>query len=71
MKTFTINDEDEAAIAEFKKQVEAKRLAEGKDNYQGASGGATQYVFIPTSLGMIVSVSHFGEELDLSHCEDW
>ncbi len=69
--TFTIPEEDIPAILKFQKEVEQRRLDQGHSNYAGCSGGATTYIFTPTSLGLAIEVSHFGEKLDLSHCEDW
>ena len=64
---FTLSPEDAARVATFKAMVEKKI---GKPN-AGAIGGATTYEFTPTSLGTVIIVRHFGEELDLTDYEAW
>jgi len=41
--------------------------------YYGASGGAYEYSFVPTSIGTVIKVKNVvsGDIIDLSEYEDW
>jgi len=65
--TFTLPLDARVRIEEFKTEVEKKRGS----SYSGASGGETTYSFTPTSLGVITTVEHFGEKLDLTDYASW
>lgn len=65
--TFRITKEQQLRIDEFVAGVNAKR----GDTYAGAIGGATTYIFTPTSLGTIFKVQHFTETLDLTDYASW
>jgi hypothetical protein len=39
--------------------------------YEGAIGGGMTFSFTPTSLGTVVKVKYFNEELDLTDYNDW
>jgi hypothetical protein len=43
------------------------------DKPTGATGGRLQYIFIPTTLGLVFKVkdSLTKDEIDLTHYEDW
>ncbi len=64
MLRFEISDEDQEKIENFHPQCKRK--------YWGSIGGDKTYIFIPTSLGMIIKYRcGCGKELDLSHTEEW
>jgi hypothetical protein len=65
---FRIHDEDLKEYGEWiknhRKECQLDRLT--------AIGGALTYSFTPTGLGTITTIKcGCGEELDLSHVEDW
>jgi hypothetical protein len=39
--------------------------------YEGAIGGATQFIFTPTGVGDGVKVKYFEYELDLTEYDNW
>jgi len=41
------------------------------NNYSGACGGGIDYIFTPTSLGMIVKVVCNGKEIDLTNKKEF
>jgi hypothetical protein len=47
--------------------------SDGKYPYYGAIGGAVQYIFIPTSIGVAVKAKFTptGEEINLTDYDEW
>lgn len=84
---FILTEEQSKKISKWKKEVDNKRLVEqkntmskedfdfltqgGKYPYSGAIGGSITYSFTSTSLGEIVKVTSFGEELDVTDYDMW
>ena len=69
---------DEQYKKEYKRRQKEKLLSdhdmiidEKYYPYHGAIGGGVEYVFIPTSLGVITLVRYNGEELNLTDFENW
>lgn len=66
--TFEIPDREAAAFIEWDKaHTEVCPM-----RYHGSIGGRITYVFAPTSLGLVMKVNcACGEEIDLTHYEEW
>lgn len=63
---------DEVKEWSSKHNREKHMVSEETVRYAGAIGGAYTYEFTPTSIGVAVSVKcSCGEEIDVSHYEDW
>lgn len=66
--TFTLSP---AKMEKFDKWRKAKNKKKG-EVYVGAAGGAYEFAFIPTGLGIITKVRCAdGEEIDLTEDEDF
>ena len=72
--TFRLTREQDLEIVEWcNAHDKAKHGAtEEEPRYSGSIGGAYTYMFVPTGIGLGVRVScSCGEEIDVSHYEDW
>ena len=70
---FFIPKEDEKEIQSWVKSHDCKLgIDEFGQKKVGAIGGELTFSFTPTGLGPIITVTcACGEELDLTHSEDW
>jgi len=64
MRVFELTDEEEKKFNEWRKSK--------GEVYAGAAGGAYEFCFTPTGLGMIVVIKCLdGTELDLTDSDNW
>jgi len=77
---FNLDARQQQELAAWQDAQDAKVLASQAERkphwgqaYYGACGGGYTYSFTPTSLGVIIVVKNgvTGEEIDLSHTEEW
>lgn len=65
---FSLDEEQESLLRVWLAEMEGRY----GDKYYGAIGGAFTYSFTPTSLGVIVKVTHVdGGEIDLTDYMSW
>ena len=68
---FELNEKDIKEFNEWKKEHD-KTCELAKPGATGAIGGGLTYCFTPTGLGVITVIKcGCGEELNLTHSEDW
>ena len=68
MKTFKISDQCEAKIKEWQETHECSCRTKDGYRYVGAVGGADSFTFVPTSIGMALTVKcACGSELHLNN----
>lgn len=75
MSIFSLTVEQRRKLQEWKAAQDAAvaEMQNSEEPYYGAIGGELKYNFTPTSIGVIVTVSHTltNEEIDLTDYDSW
>lgn len=63
--------EEQKQSDEWKDHVVAQECWAMGYPYSGAIGGALTWIVTQTSIGMVIKVQYFGEELDITDYDSW